>query len=60
MTLNTGEVDPVGTPPPAKSSVPKVYPEPPFETVTLSTFESLLITTVASAPLPSPLMGTLV
>ena len=55
-----GRVVPVGTPPDSKSSVPKVYPEPPLEIVTLSTFESLLIMTVASAPDPSPLMGTLV
>ena len=58
--LKTGEVDPVGTFPPTRSKVPKVYPDPPLEMVTLSIFESLLITIVASAPEPSPLIGTLV
>ena len=54
ITLNTGAVLPAGTPPAITSTVPKLYPEPPFEIVTDSTLEALLITTVASAPGPSP------
>ena len=60
ITLNIGFVDPVGTFPEERSNVPNVYPDPPFDTVIDSTFELELITTVASAPVPSPLMGTLV
>ena len=52
-------MDPVGTLPPIKSTLPKVYPLPPFDTVIDSTLESLLTTMVHSAPLPSPLIGTL-
>ena len=48
--MNVGVVVPVGTPPAAKSTLPYVYPAPPSATVTDSTFESLLITTVALAP----------
>ncbi len=58
--LKTGDVVPAGRPPETTSSVPKVYPEPPEEIVTDSIFESLFTTTVASAPLPSPTIGTLV
>ena len=50
----------MGTLPATISNVPKVYPEPPEEIVTDSILELLLITTVASAPIPSPLIGTLV
>ena len=50
ITLNVGVVVPVGTQPAAKSTLPKVYPDPPSETVTVSTFESLLTTIVALPP----------
>ena len=58
ITSKTGAVVPVGTLPATKSIVPNVYPEPPFEIVTDSTFELLLIAMVHSAPFPSPLIGT--
>ena len=58
ITSNSGAVVPVGTPPATRSTVPYVYPEPPLEIVILSTVESLLITIVAFAPDPSPLIGT--
>ena len=60
ITLNVGVVVPVGTPPATKSTLPKVYPDPPSETVTVSTFESLLTTIVALPPSPSPMIGTFV
>ena len=56
ITLKIGAVVP-SIPLAARSKVPKVYPDPPLEIVTLSTFASLLIVTVASAPDPSPLIG---
>ena len=59
MTSNNGVVDPVGTLPPIKSILPKVYPDPPLDIVTDSTLESLLTTIVHSAPEPSPRIGTL-
>jgi len=55
-----GVTVPVGTLPPTRSTVPYVYPDPPIETVIDSTLESLLTTMVAFAPVPSPLIGTLV
>ena len=58
--MNIGEVVPVGTLPAIRSTVPYEYPSPPFDTVIVSTLESLLITIVASAPNPSPRIGTLV
>ena len=58
MTSKVADVIPTGTPPEARSRVPNVYPRPPLETVTDSTVESLLITTVAVPPLPSPRIGT--
>ena len=60
MTSKTGDVVPVGTFPVTKSTVPKVYPEPPLEIVIDSIFELLFTTIVASAPDPSPFIGTLV
>ena len=60
ITSKDGLVVPVGIPPASKSKVPKVYPDPCDDTVTVSIFESPSIVTVHSAPLPSPLIGTLV
>ena len=45
MTSNCGGVVGVGTDPAAKSTLPYEYPNPSFETVTLSIWESLLTTT---------------
>ena len=58
ITLNVGSVPAVGKVPVfLKSTTPNVYPDPPLVTVIDSTLESLLVTIVHFAPVPSPLMG---